>query len=231
MPTMTAGPQRFMHEEAGHKTASVALTRALLVCGIAYGVVYVLANDVVAVAMFEGYSRLNQAISELSGTGAPSKQFLRAMLPVFTALLVGFGVGVWRSADGRRALRICGALFLAGGVVGITWLWFPMTTREAMGTGPMAANDVGHLVLSGLTILLLLLQMGFGAAALGTWFRVFTVVAALTLLGFGALTSVRASSVSTGDTPLMGLYERVSFGAWLVWMSAFALVLMRPRRV
>ena len=74
------------------------LQKILLSCGIGYGVTYVVASDLIAAAMFNGYSRLDQAISELSGTEAPSRGFLTAMMPAFILLVLGFGIGVWRAA-------------------------------------------------------------------------------------------------------------------------------------
>ena len=89
--------------------------KALLGCGIAYPVTYVVANDVVAASRYPGYTRVDQAVSELSATGAPTRRFLVAMLPVFTAQTAAYGVGVWRAAEGRRALRGAGALLVAFG--------------------------------------------------------------------------------------------------------------------
>ena len=61
-------------------TSRPLLQRILLICGIGYGVTYVVSNDLIAAAMFDGYSRLDQAISELSGTRAPS-QLPRRLVP------------------------------------------------------------------------------------------------------------------------------------------------------
>ena len=57
------------------------LVRALLACGVGYSLLYVVQNDVVAASRYEGYSRMSQAISELSAKGAPTRRFLSAMLP------------------------------------------------------------------------------------------------------------------------------------------------------
>src|SRR5512135_2007831 len=67
--------------------------KALLGCGIAYPVGYAVANDVIAASRYDGYSRMNQAVSELSATGAPTRRFLTATVPVFAALEVAYGVG------------------------------------------------------------------------------------------------------------------------------------------
>src|SRR6186997_2720063 len=88
-------------------------TRVLLACGIAYSAWYVISNDVIAATMYDGYSRRDQAVSELSGTQAPTQAFLNASVPFATALLVAFGSGVWRAAGERRLLRVTGAAFVA----------------------------------------------------------------------------------------------------------------------
>lgn len=54
---------------------SIRLTRILLACGIAYAVLYVVVNDVVAAGLYEGYEPASQAISELSATGSPARAF------------------------------------------------------------------------------------------------------------------------------------------------------------
>lgn len=94
---------------------------ALLVCGVLYAVAYIVANDVIAASIYDGYSRLDQAISELSATNAPSRPFLGAMLPVFVLLLAGFGVGVWKEAGPRRALRVTGGILVAQGLLAKGW--------------------------------------------------------------------------------------------------------------
>ena len=63
------------------------ITHLLLACGVAYFILYVLANDAVAATIYDGYSRVDQAISELSAKGAASRAFLVAMTPVFALLM------------------------------------------------------------------------------------------------------------------------------------------------
>jgi hypothetical protein len=70
---------------------------------------------------------MSQAVSELSAVGAPTRPFLMAMGPLFTLLQIGFGVGMWQSADGRRAIRISGALVVGHGAMSILWIFAPMS--------------------------------------------------------------------------------------------------------
>lgn len=201
--------------------------KALLGCGIAYPVGYAVANDVIAASRYDGYSRMDQAVSELSATGAPPRRFLTATVPVFAALEVGYGVGVWNSAKGRRAVRATGAVLLASGVTAVMWLPFPMSSRHDIAAGAATSSDTGHLVLTALTMTEILAQLGVGSTAFGPRFRVYSLLSAAAMLVSGTLTSVQASKLAAGaPTPGMGLYERVSIGTWLLWMAVLAGILL-----
>jgi hypothetical protein len=203
----------------------------LLGCGIAYPVTYVVANDVVAASRYPGYSRIDQAVSELSATGAPTRRFLVAMLPVFTGLMVAYGVGVWTAAGRRRALRATGLVLMASGVTGVAWLPFPMSSRELIARGATTAGDTGHLVMSGLTGAEVIALLGAGSSAFGTRFRTYSLTSAAVVLLSGALTSRQARKLTTGQpTPGMGLYERISIATWLQWMGTLASILLREQR-
>lgn len=213
------------------RTRPSAGDRALLWCGVAYGVSYVVANDVIAAANFGGYRRWDQAVSELSAKGAEPRPLLVAMLPVWTALMIAFGVGIWRSSRHRRALEVTGGLMVAHGIVAIVWLWFPMTSRADMAAIGTGSNDAGHLVMSGLTGVFVMSEVVSAAVAFGWWFRLYSTVTVVVILVCGALTSALAPDLSDANsTPWMGLYERISIGAWLVWMTVLALMLLAELR-
>jgi hypothetical protein len=208
------------------------IARVLLACGIAYGIAYIVANDVVAAGMWEHYSPVDQAISELSGTRAPSAAFLAAMNPVFAVLVVAFGVGVRLTSDGSRALRATGVLLVVQGLSFPVWLLYPMTSREDLAQGVSGANDVGHLVLSAVAVACMVAEMILSGVALGTPFRYFAVATAVLLLAAGTYVAMTPTTLAAGgDTPWMGLIERLSYGAWLVWMAGLTgSLLSRSRR-
>jgi hypothetical protein len=223
-------------EKPGHlsnDSASVRSQRWLLLCGVLYGMFYVVGNDVVAAWLYgEGYSRTDQAVSELSGTSADSQAFLRAMIPVFAVLIVAFGVGVWRAAHNRWPLRVVGACAAMFGVTSFLWLLFPMSSREDMTAGTTASNDVGHLAMAALTVVAITTMIGFGAVALRGWFRIYSLLSLAVVLAAGIVTGQLSADIAEGDpTPWLGLVERTSIGAWLAWMAVLAIVLMRERRV
>lgn len=202
--------------------------KALLGCGIAYPIAYVVANDVVAASRYRGYSRMDQAVSELSATGAPTRRFLVAMLPVFSGLTAAYGAGVWSAAEGRRALRAAGTVLLASSATSVAWLPFPMSSRQDIARGAASNADTGHLVLSGLTVAEIVALLGTGSGAFGRRFRAYSLTSAGVVLVSGALTSTQAAKLPDGNpTPRMGLYERTSIGAWLLWMAVLAVRLLR----
>jgi hypothetical protein len=208
--------------------ASSWLERALLACGIAYGVLTVVLNDVIAASSTDGYDRIDAAVSELSARGAPARGFLVATTPVMVGLLVAFGVGVWRAAGDRRSLRITGALIMVHGVSLLLWLLAPMSPREQIAAGEGGSNDLAHLGLTALTVSVIVAQMAFGAASFGRGFRVYTAISLAVVLVGGVLTGVLSGGIERGDpTPWMGVAERACIGAWLLWMASLAIVLLR----
>jgi hypothetical protein len=211
--------------------SSNMVDRVLVGCGIVYAASYILANDVVAAGSYGGYRRWDQAVSELSAKGAAPRPFLVAMLPVWTALMVAFGVGIWRSARDRGALRVTGGLMVAHGVVAMGWLWFPMTARADMAVAGTGSNDTGHLVMTGLTGLFVVAELVSAAVAFGWWFRLYSMLTIVVIMGAGVLTSARSPDLQDGKpTPWMGLYERISIGGWLLWMTVLAVILLDELR-
>ena len=138
-----------------------------------------------------GYSSASQTVSELSAIGAPTRALWVPLGIVYSLLMIAFGCGVWASARRNRPLRIVGGVMVAYGVVSLAWPFAPMHLRGAGFT----LTDAMHIVLAMVTVLLMLLAMGFGAAAFEKRFRLYSVVTMVILVAFGALTDwiVRAS--------------------------------------
>lgn len=161
----------------------------------------------------------------MAGVRAPG---ITATVPLSSALMIAFGVGVARSADGKSALRMTGRLLVGGGVLQAMWLPFPMSSREEIAKGAGGANDVGHLVMSASTVAVVLSQMATGAMALSKPFRVYSALSAGAFLGFAALTGLESQRLARGEpTPHLGLVERMMLAAWLLWMAVLAVVLRR----
>jgi hypothetical protein len=215
--------------EVATKTPGATRLKVLLACGVLYALLYPIVNDAIAATLYDGYSRMSQAVSELSATGAPTHAFLTAVGPVFSLLLIGFGLGVWRSAHGERSLRIAGALVVAHGAMSFLWMFGPMSQREVLAEGGATSADTMHLVLSAATGLFVVAYVATTAFAFGWVFRIYSVVTIATALVFGLL-SAQVDKIEAGDpTPYMGLLERIGIGAWLLWMAVLAIMLLRTR--
>jgi hypothetical protein len=201
------------------------IARPLLLCGAAASLVYV-SSDIVGALNYPGYDYASQAISEMSAIGAPTTELLTPFYTAFSVLFAAFAAGVWLVAGERRSLRWSAGLLIGGATLGIAWGFFPMNMRGAGRT----TTDTMHLVLSGLTMLLLAGAAAAGAAAFGRTFRTYSAATVLMMILFFGLTMLDARHIDTGATPHMGINERVSMAAWLLWIAVFSLALYRGKR-
>jgi hypothetical protein len=148
--------------------------------------------------------------------------------PIYTLLVTAFGWGVCRSAGSRRAVRAVGALILAFGALGLLWPFAQMHQREVLAAGGATWSDTMHVTLGGVSVLLMFLAIGCGAAAFGTRFRRYSIGSVVVLLAFGILTFLEAPRLETGlPTPWIGLWERINISVFLVWIVVLAIRLLR----
>jgi hypothetical protein len=202
--------------------------RVLLVCGILSSLLYVAMNVVVPMR-WEGYSSLAQTVSELSAIAAPTRSLWVSLAIPYTLLVAAFGVGVCQSADQNRRLRIAGGLLIAYGVVGAGWLFAPMHLREALAAGGSTLSDTMHIVFAMVTVAIMLLAIGFSAAALGQRFRLYSIGSMVILAACGALTVPDALRMQANlPTPWVGLWERINIGVFLLWVVALAVAVWPP---
>jgi hypothetical protein len=201
----------------------------LLVCGILSSLLYVAMNVFVAM-QYEGYSSVTQTVSELSAIGAPTRPLWVVLGFVYTLLVTAFGWGIWASSNRNRALRVVGGLVVAYGLSGGAWYFAPMHQREVLAAGGGTLTDTMHLVLAAVTVLMYLIALGFGAAALGKRFRVYSIATMALLIAFGALTGREAPGIDAGlPTPLIGVWERINIGVFLLWVVVLGIILLRAQ--
>lgn len=202
--------------------------RVILACGILSSVLYV-ATDIVATLRYEGYSYTSQGVSELNAVGAPTRPFTLPLFTIYDVLLLVFGAGVWVLADRNRALRITGAMLAADAVAGQIGLqFFDMDPRVAGRT----ARTILHARATAVEVLVILLAIGFGAAALGKRFRLYSIGTLLTALVFGAVAGllVARSTVPSQPTPWLGITERINIYAYMLWKVMLAIALLRVQK-
>jgi len=195
----------------------------LLVCGVLSPLYYVVVNDVVAAMCYPGYDRISRPVSELSATYAPSRPILVPLLVIFGLLMIAFWIGVWRSAQNNRALRITTGLMIAFAVLGLLAFPFPMKANEVLG-----ANTIHTIIWGVITPLLMLAGIGVSAAAFGKRFRLYAILTLVALVAFSVWTGIEAAQVEAGGTSRwFGIAERALIGVWLQWVAVLAITLLR----
>jgi hypothetical protein len=197
--------------------------KALLLCGIVGSLVYVVA-DVIGALTWEGYSYVSQSISELSGIGAPSRPLVVPFFFAYAVLSIAFGLGVWRSAGGRRSLRVLGGLLVGYGIVCLTGPFTPMHLRGAERT----LTDRLHVLSTIVDVLFILFMVRFAASAFGQRFRRYSFATIVVVFGFGLLGGFYGPRLEADlPTPWLGVIERISVFAFLLWTSILAIRLLR----
>ena len=105
-----------------------------------------------------------------------------------------------------------------------------MHQREVLAAGGETISDTRHIAMAAISSLLMVISMGFAAATLGKGFRLYSIATILILLVFGILTSLEAPKVEADlPTPMVGVWERILIGVFLVWTIVFAIILLRKK--
>lgn len=181
----------------------------------------------VAGSLYPGYSHVDQAMSLLGAEGAPT----RTLSPVINNFSLGvlfllFGTAVALSFRSRWA-RLSGLLIMLHGLGSFGTGYFACDAGCAP-ENPSASQNLHNL--AGLIMAFSLLLAGALWVWLGrrlfaspgfSWFSLFCTLAAL-----GAL-PLMATALESGHG--FGLYQRVNYGASLLWVAGLALMLLRRR--
>jgi hypothetical protein len=86
-----------------------------------------------------------------------------------------------------------------------------------------------HGIITMVLVLFMMLAMGFGAAAFGRRFRLYSIATILMLVVGGVLTGLdQPRLVANLPTPWMGVWERIDIGVFLLWVVVLAVGLLRP---
>jgi hypothetical protein len=202
--------------------------RVLLNCGILASILYVAMTLFVGL-LWEGYSVASHVPSELSAIGAPTRTLWIFLGAVYGVLMIAFGWIVWATAPANRALRVAGALLIAHTAFG--QFWPPMHQRAVLAAGGGTLTDTLHLVWAAVTGIVFMLIVGFGAAALGKRFRVYSIATMAIVLACVAVTATYAPDLQADlPTPWVGVWERISIAAFMAWIAVLATALLRFRR-
>lgn len=220
-----------MKQDIKNPQSQTILRKALLSCGILSSLLYV--GMLVFIPMqYEGYSSVNQTISELSAIDAPTRSLWVIPGIVYSLLITAFGWGIRQSAEDNRRLHIAGTLLFAYGIIGQGWTFAPMHQREILAAGGGTLTDTMHIfVMSPVSSLFMLVSMGFAAAAFEKRFRIYSIATIILLIVCGGLTGMDAPDVQANlPTPWLGVWERIMLGVFLLWTVVLAIILLRKEK-
>ncbi|MDQ0117963.1 hypothetical protein J2T22_001136 [Pseudarthrobacter defluvii] len=203
----------------GHRSDALRIT--LLAAGPLSSLLYVVFTDGIAASQWAGYLRTEQMVSELFAVGSPGYQVLVPFTWLYTVLFTAFGVGAWNSVRGNRALRIGAGLLTAYGLWNIIGALFPLRLGDD-------SSIPGHIVATNVQLALMVAAMCFVAAGFHGRMRAYSIVS----LALSALMGMVAFMAAPGPNLVLGVGERISIGAFLLWVAVLAAVLWkRPTAV
>jgi len=122
----------------------------------------------------------------------------------------------------KKIILICGILssllYIGGDVVAaLFWDRYSITS-----------HSVSELMATGLTVLLIIFSIGFGANGIGKKpFCIYSVLTIVLLLFFGIWAEVDAPDVAADmATPWLGIKERVNIYGFMIWVIVFSIMLV-----
>jgi hypothetical protein len=184
--------------------------------------------DIIGGTRWQNYSWISQEFSRLSAVAAPSRPIILVLSPIYTVLVVAFGLGVWWSVGRKRALRIIGGALVVYALVSLVW---PQFFPEDLTVPVSAFTNTMHIVLTVVTVFSWMLILGFGATALGNGFRFYSIGTLLTVLVCSALTGLQAPALASGQpTPWLGLTERINIYSFMLWVVVLSILLLRAEK-
>ncbi len=200
--------------------------KPLLLAGILAAGVYVV-GDLMSGLIYDGYrpySFRDQWISELTALGAPVRPLMVAVITVHDLFLIAFGIGIWRAAGRSRSLHLTGLVLIAGTVLGLViHPVFPMSSRWLEPT----FTDTMHGTLTFVWSLGIFAAMVLAVVAYRGWFRVYSIVTLVVLMGFGTASGIAIQGIEQDNTPWAGGFERINAYALMAWLVVLAVTVMR----
>ncbi len=203
--------------------------KVLLICGIVSSLFYG-AMDVIGGARWQGhYNWISQEFSRLSSVGAPSRPVILALSPIYSLLVVAFGLGIWWSAGHKPGLRVIANALIVYALVSFAW---PQFFPEDLTASVSAFTNTMHIVLTFVTVFSWMLILGFAAVLAGKWFRFYSIGTLLTVLVAGGLTGPQAAALAAGQpTPWLGITERLNIYSFMLWIVVLSINLLRVPEV
>ncbi|HYF79703.1 MAG TPA: DUF998 domain-containing protein [Symbiobacteriaceae bacterium] len=200
------------------------MRKLTLACGILAPLVYV-TTVIYGGAITPGYSHIAHAISSLVEAGAPLRWKIDPGFIVYNVLLLAFALGLLREfAAARRPGTLVGAA-LALTVVPILSLLMYFFPQDPIGSTPTVAGGVHIALALGTAVLTIVTMLLTGAGARRypplQHLRRFAVANA----AFVFVTGGMSTAGMVMQSPIFGIFERMTIGGFELWVLVLALSL------
>lgn len=201
--------------------------KILLICAFPASLLKI-GTDILAGFLWEGYNFTSRSISDLSAIGAPTRPLVVPLDLMADIFLTAFALGVWLLASGNRALRITAGMLIGNAVFLLIGVFFPFHLNEAISS----VTNTTNTIIIGVSVLFLLLAIGFGSAAYRNWFRFYSIGTFLVFLVEDIWATWATPFVLAGQRgPLVGIQERTMLYGYLLWIVVLAVVLLQSKRL
>lgn len=201
------------------------IRKALYLCGLV-SPVWLALGVTIAGSLYPGYSHVDQALSLLGAVDAPT----HGVSPLINnyplgVLLLLFGLGVFATFKVSLPARLTGVLIMLHGLGSLATGYFACDSGCGLAQ-PSASQHLHNLAGAVMAFSLLLASFMWIFLARRVlqskgllWFSlILTLIAAMMLPWM-------AAAVQMGHG--FGLYQRMNYGASLIWVAGFAWVLLR----
>lgn len=218
----------YMHYTPGIKFCigeNFMLRKTLVSCGIAAPVLYVVTAIVGAAMRPNDYSHITNAISELLSNGAPNKAILDVVFNIYNALLLAFAIGAYSAIRNfPRISKIAMGILISIQVLSFSWGFFPMDPlgAEATFAGTMH-NVLGGVVALATIVMPLLTGLGIRHLEGFNRYAVYSFITSAIIFVSGLTGVILAGQ----GIQLFGLFERITIGAYEVWIFVTAVMLLK----
>jgi hypothetical protein len=198
----------------------------LLICGIISSLFYVF-EDMLAASLWQGYSMTAQAFSDYSAVDAPTRQLILFLSPIYSALVIAFGLGITGSNNQKRGIRVIGVLLVVYAL--ISWIW-PQFYPVHLYVSEATSSDFMHIVLTFITVFSWLIMLILGAVSFGKAFRIYSIGTFLAIILFGSLTGY---FIGTSQSELalnvqgLGITERMLLYSFMIWVAVLSAKLLQ----
>jgi len=187
--------------------------------------IWIVFGVLIAAKLYPNYNHKKQFCSELGAKGSPTEKFSPLINNYPLGLLFCFfGWHLVQLSGVSILVNISGWLVIIHGIG--TWVagYFPIDadpfTREPTFSCKVH-SWAGFIMLLSLLVAPILIAMSPSTALIPHYFRVFSIASVVAATYY---LYAMAKAIRSKDNP--GIYQRISYGVQLVWLSVFSLILV-----